>query len=300
MDGHYCDRSINSQSHSNFKYKMLHRKLNILPIRSYRLCGSFQRRFIFETASNLVISSMQNSVQAIQLLTGLPWWAAIAGSATALRVVTFPIQRKQILEHKKLINTAPEISRLNALFKNKLETSNLLVKQADGILRINFSALLSEASSQGLTSLRSYLKGVRACFKIHDISIASLVLPPFLQAGIFVSFAYSMKHMTEGELAQDLSEGGMLWFLDLTNSDAYYVLPFVAIGLTYSTLQLSSGSTNMPLLNFFRDFIQSILLLSFPLVSRFPCVIFCYWIPSSVCRLLQGKFLKSEFGRRFL
>ena len=174
-----------------------------------------------------VTEQLQHTMVALQQFTGLPWWATFASSTIALRVCLFPLVRMQIISSNKMNDASEDINRLTFLLKKKLEII-FTSKQLDGEAGIEenemrslqkfprFLVLFSTNRTVLVDSLVSYVKGLRACFIVNNISVASILIPPFINLFIFASFTYSMRTMIIGELGPGLQDGGLLWFRDLT------------------------------------------------------------------------------------
>lgn len=65
-----------------------------------------------------------------------------------------------------------------------------------------------------------------------------------MQLPFFLYFAVDMRKIITGldpELANELSQGGALWFENLTDPDPYYVLPILSGVLLYANLEVALG-----------------------------------------------------------
>ena len=228
-----------------------------------------------------ITGCIQSALIALQASTGLPWWATFAVSTVFVRVGMFPLVYLQILASRKLGAAIPE---QNFLFQ---------------LLRERMRGITAGQASERFRILAIYFKGVRACFQLHNVSPLQIISSPLTNMAVFIAFVYSLRGMIVGDNQLNLQEGGFIWFTDMTLRDTTFLLPLTAIGVSYGALELAfksgggtvGGAARFTLL--IKDTFQSFLLLSMPFVVPLPAGIFAYWIPSSICGILQTLMLRS-------
>jgi membrane protein insertase Oxa1/YidC/SpoIIIJ len=220
-------------------------------------------------------SIIQASVTGIHSMTTLPWWSTFALSTVFVRLSLLPIVRLNILAQKNLSLAAPDVKFLIHLWNKKIKT-----------FQIN---QFSERTKCTLTLFR----GIKACFTINKVSVMELISYPLINLSVFVSFILSLRSMIKNsdQLELNLHEGGMFWFLDMTSKDESFILPLTALSLSYVAIEIAF-SKNLQMLRFLKDFFQTGIILSIPIISALPCGIFCYWIPSSLFALTQTLLLR--------
>lgn len=244
-----------------------------------------RRRFVTEV--------VQQSLCTAHTLTGMPWWATMASSTVILRVSLFPLIRMQILAFQKLQEASSDLNSLNHLFKTR-------VKFIQATQTSLFSSL--EGRNQLLRTAQSYISGLQACRILHEIPVSHILAPPFVNIGIFATFTYSMRKMISAVPSLGLEDGGMMWFTNLTVPDPTFTLPIVSIVLTSASVHysLKKSSRKVLMIRYFRNFVQTGLIVSIPFVIQFPAGVFCYWIPSTVTRIAQQYLLENEKFRNLM
>jgi len=233
---------------------------------------------------------IQSAMVNLQASSGLPWWATFASATLLVRSAMLPILRNQILATKKLAEAMPELNFLLQLLKQRL--NGIPHSQVDERVRI----------------VAIFIKGVKACLVLHDISVLKMLFYPLFNISVFVTFIYSLRDMIKSGIDGDvvsLQEGGLLWFSDLTSKDTTFLLPLSALGLSYTSLHVAfSGQGGLAnqgrVVLFMCDILQSLVLISMPFVLTLPCGVFAYWIPSSLFGIFQTLALRQPFVQKLL
>lgn len=231
-------------------------------------------------------SWIQDGLVAMKSGSGMGWVGTFAFSTVLVRASLLPLVRLQVLESRKLAKAMPELNFLVQLLRERLNTTS-----GDG--------LSAKRREEVQNTLSVFNKGVKACLTLNDVSISRIVAPPVMNIGIFVTFVVSVREMIRMGTAPDLDTGGLLWFEDLTAIDKTMALPLLAIGTSYSALELgfsppsSADGSGAALrkgdrvVGTVRDILQTLLLLSVPVVTQLPAGMFAYWIPSSITGMAQ-------------
>lgn len=233
---------------------------------------------------------VQSAIINIQAGTSLPWWATFASTTILVRSSMIPLVRSQIISSRKLAGAMPELNFLLQLLKQRL--NGIPLSQVDERMRI----------------VSIFIKGVKACLILHDISILNMLYYPLLNISVFVTFIYSLRDLIKngGSIGtESLQEGGLLWFTDLTSKDSSFLLPLSAIALSYSSLHVSfsgqGGLVNQGrVVLLLCDVLQSLVLISMPFVLSLPSGVFFYWIPSSLYGIFQTLALRQPLVQKFL
>jgi YidC/Oxa1 family membrane protein insertase len=246
---------------------------------SFRPVHHIQQRFIVSEAVyafQTVAQNIQGYLQDFHTWSGLPWWVAIASSTIFVRTATFPLVRQQVLVSRKIAAAMPEISFLAQLLMSRLKT----VPISNVEERMNLIGV--------------FMKGVKACFVVHNVYVSEIFLYPMLNISVFVTFVYAVRDMViNGSLDLQLDSGGAFWFTDLSEMDKTFILPLYATFLSYMAIDLGTARAQGKLMMFIRDALQTIVMLSLPMVTQLPAGVFCYWIPSSCYGIAQSQMLKS-------
>jgi len=125
---------------------------------------------------------------------------------------------------------------------------------------------------------------------------------PAANISIFLTFIISIREMIKNDtnLVYGFQEGGLLWFTDLTMKDGTFILPFLAITLSYTALDIAFSNSKGNFFIYTKDFCQCITLLSIPLVIQLPSGIFFYWIPSSMFAITQSLLLREPAFQKLM
>lgn len=227
-----------------------------------------------ETLSS-VSHVVQSGMHGMHGVTGLPWWATFCASTFVVKLGLFPLIRSQLLANVKLQRAMPELNLLFQLLKNRLHPLKFY-----------------DVSKQ-LRLYTTFFKGVNACLTVHSASITAVIAYPLINLGFFFMFVYSLRDMVKGDMRQTLQTGGIFWFTDLSQRDLTYILPVSAISLSYIAIEASLGrGPQTRLLIVFKDFLQTVVIFSLPMVSYLPSGIFMYWLPSSMFQIAQSFLIR--------
>lgn len=243
-----------------------------------------QRTFFTEIASQFALASqaIQSTIQDVHTATGLPWWLSIASSTILVRSATFPLLRQQIIVSRKIGAAAPDVKLLTQLLLSRLRTI-----PADDV-------------NEKFKTFQVFFKGVRASLTTHKVYISEIFLYPILNITVFATFVFSVRDMVlHGAPSLGIESGGFAWFKDLTELDRTYALPITALGLSYTAIEIATGKAQGRLSLIIKDTLQTVILLSLPMVTQLPAGVFCYWIPSSCFAIAQSIALKNPAFQRF-
>jgi len=155
------------------------------------------------------VSVMQYFLEVVHVGTGLPWWATIAATTVAVRLALTPLVIRLQANAVKINNIRPEVEPLLKKVQEARQTGN---------------TALATTTSTRMMSL----------YKKHDCNPVKMLLMPFIQIPIFITFFITLRKMTELPVAGMTSEG-ILWFENLTIPDPYYALPVLA-SLSFITI----------------------------------------------------------------
>lgn len=212
------------------------------------------------------------------------------------------------------IGALPELSFLSQLLRQRFMS-----------MKRRSVSLLSFLRSEELYRIVGiFFKGVRACLVIHNVQLTYIIGLPMINIATFITFIYSLREMIlDANTIHNFYDGGLLWFENLQDKDSSFLLPFLSLSLSYLALEISFSKISSPttasgvvsgsssgigstttapgrFLLFFKDFFQSIVVLTIPLVIPLPSGIFCYWIPNSLLSISQILLMRTAWFRRVL
>eukprot|EP00731_Ephydatia_muelleri_P034845 Em0081g10a len=221
------------------------------------------------------VGILQTALDVLHTHTSLPWWAAIAASTVILRLALFPLGVRLQANSVRLNNVRPEAEAIMQKVREHNQAGN--------------TALASQQTAR-LYSL----------YQQHKCNPFKMMVMPLVQLPIFISFFVAIREMASVPI-ESMKTGGMLWFMDLTVSDPYYVLPVLSCLSFMATIELGgeTGVTN-PQTEKMKVFFRAMAILLIPVTATFPSGLFMYWLTSSAFSLSQILLLKLPSFRTVL
>ncbi|XP_034957932.2 cytochrome c oxidase assembly protein COX18, mitochondrial isoform X1 [Zootoca vivipara] len=240
------------------------------------------------------VAWMESSLVALQAASGLPWWAAVFAASALLRTgVTLPLAALQSRVLAKLENLQPEIHSLAKHLRYEVSVCAKQRSWSEKEARFHFKKNLKRIVSE------LYVRDNCHPFK------ASLLIWIQIPMWVFVSMAlrnFSMgRAAADGFLIQEqLSTGGVLWFLDLTVPDSTWILP-IALGLLNLLIVeiFALRKTELSRLQrYTTNFFRGVSVLMIPVAATVPSAMALYWVSSSFMGLSHNLLLRSPAFRR--
>ncbi|XP_070849441.1 mitochondrial inner membrane protein OXA1L [Chaetodon trifascialis] len=226
-------------------------------------------------AHHTPVGLVQNLLEFIHVDLGLPWWGAIVVGTVLARLAVFPVIVKGQREAAKLNNVLPEMTKLTNRMNEAKQSGN----------KFDFAKAYSD-----LTLFQ----------KKHDVNPLRGFLVPLVQTPVFISFFIALRKMAYLPVPS-LQTGGALWFLDLTTSDPFYILPLVVTGTMFFILELGAESgIDNPNLRAMKTVFRIMPFVILPLTINFPTAVFTYWLTSNCFSLGQVALLKHPLIRKRL
>jgi len=199
---------------------------------------------------------------------GFPYWQAILVGTACLRIPMFPISAKMMRSTAKMTIMKPDLEKLTSKMKNDPDKS--VVKQS------------------------YYHKEMQALMKKHGSNPFTGVLMLLIQMPVFLSCFFGLQKL--GDYV-DLTNGGALWFTDLSAADPTYLLPvlcsatFLGMGELGGALSPESGSA--------KTFMRVAAVASLPFTLNVPQGVLLYWSFSNCVQLIQQRTLKTPWMKTF-
>ena len=236
-----------------------------------------KRNIFFESLPSIT-QIIQNSLIDFHNSTGLPWWSTFSVTTILVRISLFPLVRLQINNSTKLNHAMPEIFKIYNFYIGSLKTI--------------------QNDTQRRQLLKLFYEQCRDSFKNQNVSLSAQLLYPIFNITILITFIISLRGLIVSPISHELAVGGMSWFLDLTDKDITYTLPFLAVMSSYTALSYSFYNTTNKFGLIISDTLHCILLICLPFYIELPCSIYCYWIPSSLYSILQTKIVRTEYFQK--
>lgn len=204
---------------------------------------------------------------------GLPWWGAIAATAVAIRVVTFPLYLK----------SSDIMARQNALTSvTKPITDRMTKAQKEG----NTAEVMQAYRQLGQIRKRA------------GISITQQFLPIILQ-GVIGYCGFKIMRAASELPVPGFKDGGFLWLQDLTITDGYLLMPIIMAGTVHMIVRLggeTGAQTQLP------EGMKKVMLYGMPaiicLVTAWQPGAVCVWFAASgALGIVQGRVLQNAAVR---
>ena len=264
----------------------------------------------------VVSATVASALEHAQMHSGLPWWATLGATACIIRISMLPVVSKQ-MKASVLIAHATSVMQGKKSVRERRFTEG--TTNNDVPAKTSISADISE-TLRIANAIRKRLPDNSTAPHPYWLIAAPLIqLPTFVCAisGVRTLIGKASNSVASGHqsaLYADLSNGGMLWFrdltlsgLDLTNLYAPLgmygvILPSLTAAMVFANIDLnfSKMASANP-----RGIQASIkLLLEWMCVPilivgmQLPQAVHCYWLAGSTYSYLQSSAIRSEFGKK--
>ncbi|KAL1510128.1 hypothetical protein AB1Y20_006460 [Prymnesium parvum] len=203
------------------------------------------------------VACAEHALSLVHTHTGLPWWATLAASSLALRLLLVPSVIAQ-----------PRLAALLAAAARHAATGSSRAGRAAAVAR----AFVAE------------------CRKAHVSPVATLAMP-LIPLPVLLTSLIAVRRLVDEEKphAAELKSGGIAWFKDLTAPDCYAVLPIASLGLLIANLQQSFAGSQSAVMQTLRNFLQATGTIMLPFYAQLPAGLFLYWVPNSLFSMLQER-----------
>jgi YidC/Oxa1 family membrane protein insertase len=225
---------------------------------------------IYNVADNAILT-----INAMQQFTGLPYGLSIMATTILLRIGLFPIMVYAQRTASRMAHVQPELTVL----KDRYER-------------------ISAPSRKDQMQFSSNMKGL---FRKYKVNPFNAILAPAIQIPLFIGMFFGLKKVAT-YFPEELKNGGMLWFVDLSVPDPHYILPLLSSATFLVLVELGkdqmirAGGSSVALLNVLRF----MCLMSIPLVANFEAAMLMYWISNNLLTCCQTALLKAPTVRKYL
>lgn len=221
------------------------------------------------------VGLVQNALEYLHVSLDVPWWGAILIGTVVVRLVMFPLVIISQRNTATMNNNLPEIQTLQLKMTQARQTGNQL-----------------EAAR--------YAQEMMLFMKDKGMNPLKNMLVPLAQAPLFISFFVGLRGMSNCPV-ESLSTGGMLWFLDLTVPDQFFILPLITSATMWATIEVGVDGGRLEASNMqtMRYVLRAIPIVMIPFTINFPGAILVYWTSSNFISLLQVSILKIPAVREY-
>ncbi|XP_064619435.1 cytochrome c oxidase assembly protein COX18, mitochondrial-like [Lineus longissimus] len=260
------------------------------------ISGEFYQKYLSQESPP--IAFLQDLLEQVHSVTGLPWWASIVWSTFLLRtVVTLPaaIYSQKVIVRVELLQ--PEIIKLTKRLKGEVAMATKQFKWKQNFARFKYNSTMKKLISE------LYIRDNCHPFK------ASLVL--WLQIPMWIGMSFALRNMTgyvpfrgvdAAVLCPDLATEGLLWFSNLTLPDTTFILPVVLGLLNFAIIEMNVLVRQNPskFQRVLTGVMRGLSILMVPIGASVPSCMCLYWTTSSFYGLLQNIAFKMPKVKRTL
>ena len=194
---------------------------------------------------------------------GVPWWLSIVLLTVIVRSLLFPLTVKQVKSMRAMQDLKPHMDRVRAQFKDNPQ------RQREEMAKLY--------QDQGVNPLGG-------------------CLPILVQMPVFIGMFYVIRKFggTPGRTPpeyESFTQGGILWFQNLSQADPYYLLPIISALTMLAATEITAKNLDPQ-----QRWLMRLLPVGFTVfLLNFPAGLFMYWITSNVMTLGQN-FVIYNYG----
>ena len=187
---------------------------------------------------------------------GVPWWLSIVMLTVIVRSLMFPLTVKQVRSMRAMQDLKPRMDRVRAQFKDNPQ------RQREEMAKLY--------QDQGVNPLGG-------------------CLPILIQMPIFIGIFYVIRKFggTPGRTPpeyESFTQGGILWFQNLSQADPYYLLPIISAITMLAATEITAKNLDPQ-----QRWLMRLLPVGFTVfLLNFPAGLFVYWITSNLMTLGQN------------
>lgn len=225
----------------------------------------------------------------------IPYWACISLTNILVRTSLFPLVIQGAKTSVRFANVAPEVQFLISCYTRDAKT----LKDANA------------PPSQRMELLVATWQSLRGIYKLHKVNPFDVLKSPLMQIPVFWYFSVDIRKLINGgnpELAQELTESGFLWVMDLTEPDPWYGLPILSGLLLYLNVEVAVGKQSLSgetasksnIARYLKDGFQSLAVLMPCFMAQSPAGVQIYLLTSFTFTLFQGAALRNDAFRQMV
>ena len=233
----------------------------------------WEKKRMLEFFQNLFspVTSILGAVLLFFYGYGVPWWLSIVFLTIILRAVLFPLTAKQIRSMRAMQELKPEIDRIREEHRDDPQ------RMQQEVMRL---------------------------YRERNLNPLGSCLPVLLQVPVFIGIFYVILEFggsagmiggTDQPGTQPtFTQGGVLWFTDLTARDPYFILPI----LSSVTMLLSMEITTRNVEHKQRCLMRALPFAFLVITWTFPVGLFVYWIANNLMTMAQNYVIYNfdDFG----
>ncbi len=276
---HICNDFLKSSPNSLQNQRQISSMAEIIPdfVKNYSIWGG----------SAIILKTLHAQ--------NIPYWGCMSLTNILVRSSLVPLVIRGAKTSARFAKVAPEVQFLTSSYINdakKLKDANAPPSQR---------AQLLYATWQTLTGI----------WKLNKVNPFDVMKSPLMQIPVFWYFSVDIRKLINGgdpKLAQELTESGFWWIMDLTEPDPWYGLPILSGMLLYLNVEVAVGkqalsgetSSKSNLARYLKDGFQSLAVFMPCFMSQSPAGVQIYLLTSFTFTLFQGAALRHDGFRELV
>ncbi|KAJ6463523.1 60Kd inner membrane protein-domain-containing protein, partial [Mycena sanguinolenta] len=221
------------------------------------------------------VGLIQYSFELVNIWTGLPWFHTVIAATLLWRVFIFPFAVIGMRNTTRMRPIAPQM--------------NAMTQQIQAARMMGDTVAMQKASLEAA--------------KLRDSAGVSMggLLAPMVQIPISIGIFFGVKKMCELPVMQ-LTQSGVEWLPDLTQSGPYYILPILAAasGNLMMSLNQRDMDTSRPAIGHVMNGLRLATVLAVPWMDRFPSGLMLCLVVTSLSTVLQSFIFRIPAMRTLL
>lgn len=205
-------------------------------------------------------------IENVHIMGDIPYWGAIAGLTVALRVFLLPVAIKTVQNAARMAALRPDMQRVQDAF-----TKN--PNQNENAVRLKFQTEM------------------KALFKKHKVNPFQAMMMPLIQLPLFLTFFFGLQSMAE--FFPLFSQGGTLWFTNLSAADPYLILPLYNAASFLLMIEMGADGVQTQDQTTFKNVMRGMAVAMVPLTMNMPAGVFVYWSCNNTISIVQTAALKT-------
>jgi len=183
--------------------------LEYIPSEFVKFNMAYRNAWLLEYIAQIFPTQVaQDYLNLIHVWTHSPWWFSIILATIGIKLLTIPVM---IVQEKNFMRRTMIARKIN-----------------------NKAAAIKGLGLSMWESFRLRWKSTTIVYKKHNISRFKMIVVPITQIPMWLTFAFGIRLMVI--TYPEFTEGGILWFKDLSVLDPTLILPYAAITTTYISI----------------------------------------------------------------
>ena len=210
----------------------------------------------FQNVFSPVVNILGAALLYFHQTLGAPWWLSIVMLTVIVRGLLFPLTVKQVKSMRAMQDLKPEMDRVRAQYRDNVQ------KQREELAKV---------------------------YQERGVNPLGGCLPILVQIPIFIGIFYVIRQFggTPGRTEPQypsFTEGGILWFQNLSQADPTYLLPIISAVTMLAAMEITSKNVDPQ-----QRWLMRLLPIGFTVfLLYFPAGLFVYWITSNLVTLIQN------------